>query len=581
QHGHIHQTSRENLSKNIATAYLDKLKSGFSEDQQAGVVLAFINAQTTAINQAIREQLKQEGFIGKEDLVKLNGHFFAMGDRIVFLKNDKTQLTITDKDGLVQKGFSIKNGTQGSIAGVDNQGNIKVQLADNCYTIINAIHKSPKVAIGQPQPEQMREYTYTNIAHGYTVTCHKAQGQTLDFTIVAASRHMDAKGLYVAMTRHRNDVQLFYAKEDFASFKALMSRLSRFEHKDLVKDYTISSENEAAWQRVQEYRLCALDAAAVLQQSVKDNNQPGQIDWQTYHQIKQDQVRIGKEILQNFNSHQLYINQAGLTQEMLRISTGQKARPLSTIEAKAKITVELYGEMAHLARGMWNNIRKTHPGSKCYSHPDYEKFNEIRHERNALAQTIAKNYPLHREFVNQFSREYGINQKTVEAQKLQFEQSQTLDKYWEKPLQMWDNFGFDKHHHGNYSLNRDRQTQLDNNFQNFDKYQKLLDARLIKQELNAHIKDLAYEFLGKPQTQKTTEWRYGNKGSISIHVSGTKQGLYSNFETGESGNALKLIQDQLNCDHKQAFKWGAEWLGKDHVQGISRAAIIKDPQQLP
>jgi ATP-dependent exoDNAse (exonuclease V) alpha subunit len=586
QHGHVHQTSRESLSADIATAYLEKLKSDLS---QTGLVLAFTNAQTNSINQAIREQLKQEGMIGKEDLIKLNGQNFAIGDRIVFLKNNKTDLKITDVDGVIQPEKSIKNGTRGTIQAVDNQGNIKVQLADNYYTIITSTNEFPKVAIGQPQPEQIREYNYTHIAHGYAVTTHKSQGQTVDFTIVAASKHMDAKGLYVAMTRHRYDVQLFYAKEDFASFKALTSQLSRFEHKDLVKDYTIRPENEAAWQRVQEYRLCALDAAAVLKQVHKDNKQFGQIDWQTYNQIKQDQVSIGKEILQDFNVHQLYINQAGLTQEMLQISTGLKARPLSLAESKAKITVELYGETAHLARGMWNNIRKTHPGSKCYSHPQYEQFNDIRHERNALAQTIAENFSLHREFVNQFSRVYGINSKTVEAQSKQFIQSQSTDKYSEKTNQIRYNNRFDNVNYGKYTTSINNidtdKDQLDSGFkaQNIqvDRYQKSLDARLIKQELNANIKDLAYELLGKPHIQKTTEWRYGNKGSISIHVAGTKQGLYSNFETGESGNALKLIQEQLNCDHKQAFKWGAEWLGNESHQRFTKTAIIKEPQQLP
>ncbi len=595
QHGQVQQTSRASLSEDIATAYLSKLKS---EGPKTGLVLAFTNAQTNSINQAIREQLKQEGMIGKENLIKLNGQNFAIGDRIVFLKNNKTDLKITDADGVIQPEKSIKNGTRGTIQAVDNQGNIKVQLADNYYTIITATNEFPKVAIGQPQPEPTREYNYTHIAHGYAVTCHKSQGQTVDFTIVAASKHMDAKGLYVAMTRHRDDVQLFYTKEDFASFKALTSQLSRFEHKDLVKDYTIRPENEAAWQRVQEYRLCALDASAVLKQVHKDNKQFGQIDWQTYNQIKQDQVSIGKEILQDFNAHQLYINQAGLTQEMLQISTGLKARPLSLAESKAKITVELYGETAHLARGMWNNIRKTHPGSKCYSHPQYEQFTEIRHEINALAQTIAENFPLHREFVNQFSRVYGINSKTVEAQSKQFIQSQSTDKYSEKTDQIWYNNRFDNNGYGKYTTSKNNtdtdKDHLNSEFQdqshrynqnqsiNIDRYQKSLDARLIKQELNANIKDLAYEFLGKPHIKKTTEWRYGNKGSISIHVAGTKQGLYSNFETGESGNALKLIQDQLNCDHKQAFKWGAEWLGNERLQNrLTKTAIIKEPQQLP
>ena len=571
QRGHVHQTSKADLADKIATAYLNKLKADVS---QIGLVLAFTNAQTSSINQTIREQLKQSGLIGKKDIVNVNGKHFAMGDRIVFLKNDKTKLTITDADGVIQKGLSIKNGTQGSITGVDNHGNIKVQLADNYYTIINTINSFPKVAIGQPRPEPIRDYTYTHITHGYAVTTHKSQGQTVDFTIIAASKHMDAKGLYVAMTRHRDDVQLFYAKKDFPTFKALTSRLSRFEHKDLVKDYTIRPENEANWQRVQEYRLCVLDAAAVVKGTA--------IDWHAYHKIKQDQVRIGKEILSDFDRHQLYINQAGLTQEMLQISTGQKARPLSIAEEKAKVTVELYGETAHLARNIWNSIRKTHPGSKCYSHPQYERFDEIRHERNSLAQTIAENYPLHREFINQFSRIYGINSKTVEAQSRQFRESQSVDKYSEKDNELWYNNRLYNLSYGKYNTNinnnTSRASQLNREIQSKDQtipqhyqqhqhtdhYQKSLDAKFIKQELNARIKDLAYQFLGQPNQQKATEWRYGNKGSISIHVAGHKQGLYSNFETGESGNALKLIQDQLNLDHKQAFKWGAEWMGQKH-----------------
>ena len=587
QHGHVHQTSKANLADEIATAYLNKLKS---DQSQTGLVLAFTNAQTNSINQTIRDQLKQSGLIGKKDIVNVNGKNFAMGDHIVFLKNDKIKLTITNADGVVQKGLSIKNGTQGSIVGVDNQGNIKVQLAHNYYTIISAINSFPKVAIGQPQPEPIREYNYHHISYGYAVTTYKAQGQTVDFTIVAASKHMDAKGLYVAMTRHRNDVQLFYQKEDFSTFKALTSQLSRFEHKDLVKDYTIRPENEANWQRVQEYRLCVLDAAAVAKAN----------DWHTYHQIKQDQINLGKEILQDFNKHQLYIHQAGLTQEMLGITTGQKVRPLSIAEEKAKITVELYGETAYLARSIWNGIRKTHPGSKCYSHPSYAQFNEIRHERNSLAQTIAENYPLHREFINQFGRVYGINSKTVEAQSRQFRESQSIDKYSEKKDELWYNNKLYNNNYRKYEISKNcntgQENQLNQGNQNkeytiqqqqyyqqyhhqpVDHYQKSLDAKFIKQELDARIKDLAYQFLGQPNQQKATEWRYGNKGSISIHVAGHKQGLYSNFETGESGNALKLIQDQLNLDHKQAFKWGVEWLGQSHNHTLHKQ---RDTQRQP
>lgn len=347
---------------------------------------------------------------------------------------------------------------------------------------------------------------------------------------------MDAKGLYVAMTRHRENVELFYAKEDFPSFKALTTQLSRFEHKDLIKDYTIHPENEAAWQRVQEYRLCVLDASAVL----KERTQEGQIDWESYRQIKQDQIAIGREILENFDDHQLYINQAGLTEEMLQMTTGLKARPLSKAEEKAKLTVELYGETAQVARDLWRDIRKTHPGAKCYDHPSYDQFHQLRQERNDLARAILENYALHREFVGEFSKSYDISKRMIESQSQQFFQKSA----WAGKTDNIQNARPSQH----------------------SKY----DAALIKQELNTKIKDLAYQFLGNPQQQKSTEWRYGNKGSISIHIAGHRQGLYNNFETGESGNALKFIQDQLNCDHKHAFKWGIEWLGRDSLQHHSQ-----------
>lgn len=47
-------------------------------------------------------------------------------------------------------------------------------------------------------------------------------------------------------------------------------------------------------------------------------------------------------------------------------------------------------------------------------------------------------------------------------------------------------------------------------------------------------------------------------------MSGHRQGLYSNFETGEAGNGFKLIQDHLACDAKQVYKWGVQWLGLGH-----------------
>jgi hypothetical protein len=81
--------------------------------------------------------------------------------------------------------------------------------------------------------------------------------------------------------------------------------------------------------------------------------------------------------------------------------------------------------------------------------------------------------------------------------------------------------------------------------------------------LNRQIKEIAWDVMGKPTRQTSQEWRYGRSGSVSVFVAGIKQGLYSNFETGVSGNVITFIGDQLGLDRKEAFKWGVSWLGED------------------
>jgi nucleoside-triphosphatase THEP1/5S rRNA maturation endonuclease (ribonuclease M5) len=537
--GCVFGMARGELHRAIAREFVDKIEQG-----QQGLVLAFSNAETRALNVSIREQLKEAKLIGQEDIVSLNAQSFASKDQVIFLENDKKILTVTDANGQVVKDAFIKNGTRGVIQSVDKKGRIHISLGDNRFTALTPV-KGDLEKAGDKLVQSPMTYDYTKIASAYAVTTHKSQGQTVDFTLVAASKYMDAMGIYVAMTRHLQDVKLFYNTDEFKSYKALATQLSRFQHKDLVKDYTIRPHQEAAWQRVQEYRLTTLDAAV----AAKDK------DWESYHQIKRDQVQIGKEILKDYGSHQLFVNQAGLTKEMMSITIGAKDRPLSHQEAKAKETVLTYGQTAQRAREAWHTIRSTHPGPQAKSHSLYNGFKELQQKRDGLATQILNSYPLHREFVNGISRAYGINHKTITAQAARINNKNipgqgvgsTLDR----------------------TLAHTRAPYLSTK-------EPSLDPAFVRGELNTKIKDIAHQLLGKPTSARATEWRYGNKGSISVHVSGHKQGLYSNFETGEAGNALKLIQDHLGCDSKEAYKWGVQWLGHGHsLDSLSKAPAVR------
>ena len=58
---------------------------------------------------------------------------------------------------------------------------------------------------------------YNHIDHGYAATIHKAQGMTVDRTHVLATPGMDAHTSYVALSRHRDGMDLHYGHDDFAN----------------------------------------------------------------------------------------------------------------------------------------------------------------------------------------------------------------------------------------------------------------------------------------------------------------------------------------------------------------------------
>jgi hypothetical protein len=299
--GHVHNLHKDGFYDKIASDYITRM-----QENKTGMVLAYTNAETNLLNDAIRAQLKSEGLLPTEDSIKINGRSFALGDKVVFLKNDKSAVTVYDKHGERIKGEGVLNGAVKLLQLIDAQGNLHFKSRTGHTTVVN-----PK--------------TYDHLNHAYALTTHKSQGQTLDFALVAASKYMDAKGLYVAMTRHREDVQLYYKQEDFKSFKALTHHMATYDHKDLASDYTIEEQHHGAYKRVQQYQSLVQDGVCVLKDR-GDNDQP---NWGLYNKIKSGQQALVGEILADFSAHQLYVQQAGMTKEMLDIKSGKRDRPLS------------------------------------------------------------------------------------------------------------------------------------------------------------------------------------------------------------------------------------------------------------
>ena len=158
------------------------------------------------LNDLARGRLRSAGELGDDVAVttERGERALAAGDRIMFLKNER--------------GMGVKNGTLGTIERV-SLDRIAVRLDD-----------------GRQVAFDMKEYAHVD--HGYAATFHKAQGITVDGAHVLATPGMDRHSAYVGLSRHRDDVQLHYGRDDFDGQERLVRTLSRDRAKDMAGDYS-------------------------------------------------------------------------------------------------------------------------------------------------------------------------------------------------------------------------------------------------------------------------------------------------------------------------------------------------------
>ncbi|QFT29610.1 exonuclease V subunit alpha [Labrenzia sp. THAF82] len=169
--------------------------------QASRVVLAHRRADVKALNEAIRSTLQEWGALTKgaeagEVVAETNDgtRSFASGDRIVFLENNRE--------------LGVKNGMLGTVERIETSGD---NLAPRLVARLDGENgRSVQVDLD----------TYKAIDHGYATTIHKSQGATVDRAFVLASSTMDRHLTYVAMTRHRKDVQLYADASAFAGRSA-------------------------------------------------------------------------------------------------------------------------------------------------------------------------------------------------------------------------------------------------------------------------------------------------------------------------------------------------------------------------
>jgi Ti-type conjugative transfer relaxase TraA len=130
------------------------------------------------LNQRARALLKDSGNV-KDDLLRIGDKTFALGDRVMALRNSK--------------GLGLINGMRGWIVAIDAK---KLEISmqnDN----------------GQEITLPRKYLEAGHITHAYAVTGHKSQGMTVDAAFVLGDETMYREWGYVAMSRGRQENRLY------------------------------------------------------------------------------------------------------------------------------------------------------------------------------------------------------------------------------------------------------------------------------------------------------------------------------------------------------------------------------------
>jgi ATP-dependent exoDNAse (exonuclease V) alpha subunit len=176
--------------------------------RESQVMLAFRRADVFELNMRAREIRRNAYELGMKDVrvwTERGERIFAAGDRVCFLKNDRS--------------LGVKNGTLGAIE--------IIQMDQTVIRLDGPGHKRVVLDLE----------SYNHLDHGYAATVHKSQGATVDRAHVLASQLFDRHTTYVALSRHTGQVDLHWSKEEFSDQKALCEALSRENRKDMVVDY--------------------------------------------------------------------------------------------------------------------------------------------------------------------------------------------------------------------------------------------------------------------------------------------------------------------------------------------------------
>lgn len=480
------------------------------------LIIAHSNAEVRVLNEMVRLVRRQRGELQEKEFqcTTPQGRIFvSVGDWIEFRRNDKN--------------LGVSNGLSG----------VLIEAAPDKFVVsIRKDNKKNETVVFNPEE-------YHAFQLGYASTFYRSQGRTVDRAYVLHSPMMNKQMFYVGLTRHIKNVSYYVSKEEVCCLSDLKYLSTKSHQKQLSQEYTTQmhlhqfekaqarhleiaklKESESALDKIKGYGLSTWDKvlgkAGELKERIQDRR-PSQGFYQTPslapEPLKEGVVEVTESLTTLPSSEQ----GSDMLEQIRREDISETPllpfpKAFKAFKAVEQRALQDYNDACQEAAVFKQLVmaEAESTGKDLRLTSQFRKWQEVCGHRNKLAYELLQTV---------FSGE----KKDIPNKSLEILQAQAAR--------------YEVFMH-----------------QNSDQAKQSLED-----QLKASIEPLLYKLYPEGPTSKDRHnFRFRNKGSLSVAHSGTKAGQFYDFEQNHGGGLLKLIQIELGLGKREARLWAEEFLGK-------------------
>lgn len=567
------------------------------QPEKSQIMIAYTNEEIKQLNLQARDRASEIGILGSEEYevtVSSGKLKIAEHEKILFLKNNY--------------GLGVMNGMLGEVTAI-NQNNVSV--------IINKFKENQ-----QEITFNTDEYNY--FTYGYAATAHKLQGATFDNAHVLVSEYFNKNIAYMVFTRHREELNIYHS---FTNNDELMKVLSRDGSKDTTLDYPYMAKEILSYGDIAplgdlgymafHHRELVKELELIGDKGVSfftGRQERGLLAGLIEHNDKQYVVLEQEKEFKMYNQKLFYDND----EEELAKNIG----------CFVKVTKNWDDNHQNFSTRVSNSgLSLLEPGELFSYKPNKENIFVLGRGVDELQKSIAcleseyhkpanfnaikgDVYGIYRGPAQVGDMEYAVLETKSELKLFSSENFAGVDRdKWiamgerqravairqeEVPREYIFNIE-NKVAFSERSKSSTIENALDGNIViNTAIYEskglevaakgsqagiEYYTAKEAREALAESAESVVEELLGRPNERlsSATQWRYGNKGSLAISIAGKKRGVWYDFESGESGDLIGLIQKRTGMNFPETLRYVAGRFGQaqyirlpDNQKPISR-----------